>query len=139
MISFDLMLHKEIVRLLRDEGLLVVDNQLKYKTPVVVIGESKEYLDNTKTFGRNSIVFTLKMWGSENGSSLEIKELKERVIKALTNNDYFDPESIYRLEGAIIDSINIEEVYLFKEFDSENKTKHYFQSSINITYKIRGI
>lgn len=127
--SYDLVITKEIVRLLKEEGLDVVDNQFISKGAIVVIADSREVEDKTKTFDRNLIEYKLTIWGSKNGSNVEIKELKSKVFKALTEGEY-------RLDGYVIDNVDLMEAYTFKEVEVGGNT-HYFQSSINISYKIK--
>ena len=132
--SYDLPLQKEIVRLLKKEGITVRDNVDEYNNPIVIISESSEVEDKTKTFDRNEVSFTLNMWGSKNGSSVEVKELKDKVLKALTEGEYNIP-------GYSIDNIRVENVVTFKEINDNNgnKTTHYYQSILNIIYKIKGV
>lgn len=130
--SYDLILHKEIVRLLKAESIKVVDDSMLSDTPVVVFSESNEITDNTKTYDRNIVSYTLKMWGSKNGSSVEVKELKAKVVQALT-------EGIYKVPGYCIDNISVENVATFKELENANSStiNHYYQSILNISYKIK--
>lgn len=130
--SYDLLIHKEIVRLLRAEGVIVRDDTLGYNKPMVIISESDEIPDNSKTFDRNTITYSIKMWGSKNGSNVEIKELKAKVVQALS-------EGVYNIPGYIIDMITIENVATFKELENANgnSSYYYYQSVLNISYKIK--
>lgn len=129
--SYDLLIHKEIVRLLRAEGVVVRDDTFGYDKPMVIISESEEIPDNSKTFDRNTITYSVKMWGSKNGSSVELKELKAKVVQALS-------EGVYNIPGYIIDMITIENVTTFKEIENTNNSNtYYYQSILNISYKIK--
>ena len=129
--SYDLLIHKEIVRLLRAEGVVIRDDTFGYDKPMVIISESEEIPDNSKTFDRNIITYSVKMWGSKNGSSVELKELKAKVVQALS-------EGVYNIPGYIIDMITIENVTTFKEIENTNNSNtYYYQSILNISYKIK--
>ena len=125
--------------LLRRAGIRVVDNQAisNPDEEVVVIMESNENQDGTKTFDRNNVSYTINMWGKKNGSALEIKTLKNRVLHALTGGNV-NPVHLYDVEGYIIDGVKAENSYTFKEIEGYSKKVHYYQSSININFLIRG-
>lgn len=132
--SYDLLLHKEIVRLVRGVGVKIVDNTLSTDGLIAVITETSELPDVTKTFDRNEVSFSLGIWGSKNGSSVEVKEAMAKVLKALTDI------SNYALPGYTIDLLTVKRVYTFKEIDTtggENKTVHYYHSVLEISFKIK--
>lgn len=130
--SYDLIIHKEIVRRLVAEGITVREETLGYYKPIVVVSDTTEVPDNTKTYDRNNISYTVKMWGSKNGNSIELKELKAKVVEALTEGEYEIP-------GYKIDLVTIDNVATFKEYENTNSdnTSHYYQSILNISYKIK--
>lgn len=132
--SYDLLVHKEIVRLVRGVGVKIVDNTLSTNGLIATITDTSELPDVTKTFDRNDISFSLAIWGSKNGSSIEVKEAMAKVLKALSDTKNYD------LPGYTIDLITVKRVNTFKEIDTtggENKTVHYYHSILEISFKIK--
>lgn len=130
--SYDLVLHKEIVKRVRELKYTITDNPMLHKTPVVVIGESLELEDNTKTFDRNQIEYTLNVWGSENGSNLEIKQIKANLITKLTQP--------YIIKGYKIDEAKITNTMVYREMDSDLGTgsnTYFYRCIITISYLIK--
>lgn len=141
--SYDIEIQNAIVKLLKKNDLPVVENQLVAKPdePIIVISECMEEPDITKTEGRNILTYTVKMWSKRNGTSISLKRMKNKVIQALTDGDYFTPQKLYKVDDCIIDRLSIVNAYFFKEIDGKGgvSTTHYYQCAINLIFLVRGI
>lgn len=121
--SYEDVVLKEIVRVIKASGLKITDNS-NAPTPLVYIAESREIDGGVKTFQRNEINYIIKMWGSKNGARIEVINMKQQVLKALKQ---------LNVEGYVL-SVYLNNVATFKEV--EDKATHYYQSIVEINIKI---
>lgn len=127
--SYDVFVHKEIVRRLKVGGYQVTDGQTFKTSPTIIIYECEEVSNDTKTSERNTLRYTLKVWGSANGSSLEIKTLKREIIKLLTEEPYF-------IEGLKVEHVDLSNTVTFKEVEGQGSANHYYQCILYIDFII---
>lgn len=135
MIIVEEFLLKELRKIFKSNGILLLDDGNNLKPYAIYVNSSVEIEDRTKDFDRNRIEFRFDIWGDKNGSRIDLVRFKDKVVKILFNSIISCPI------GCFIDSMGIDEISLYKELEgnSENKSNHYFRCVMDVNYKVRGI
>lgn len=128
MISFELLIQKAIVKKINDLGYIISENPLKAKLPCIVFGDFSEQDRGIKTHRGNKVTVVLDMWGEVNKPSIQVKELKNRILQELT-------ETEYNIDGCSIDTVVCTQSTTIKEMEGEND--FLYHGVLHIDYLIK--